>query len=630
MSLESSFFPIALNSFYGYISSMTLEIFLLGAFVYLAAAVVSAPLAKRLGLGSVLGFLVAGAVIGPSALGLVGTEGENVKNFGEFGVIVMLFLVGLELETSKLWALRKDIFGLGLAQVLCVSAAIALAALPFADFWQESLTIGLILAMSSTAIVLQNLQERGILKSPVGQSVFSVLLFQDISVIPILALLPLIATTEFAGGTDHGSTLISEFPAYIQAAIIMSVVAGIVVAGRFLLRPVFRIVADTGAREIFVAFALLLVVGITLLMGEIGLSPALGTFLAGVVLADSEYRHELEMDLQPFKGILLAIFFIAVGAGIDFTLLQSTPTLVMAGLVGFIAIKLAVQFGLARAFGKTGADQSRFGFSLAQGSEFGFVLIAFATGFGLLPGNSAALLTAIIALSMAAAPLLTIMDERLIQPRFADGDFMRDPDAISHDGVDAIIAGHGRFGMTIGRLLNAQGKRTVILDSDSSQVEALRKFGFKVFYGDALRLDLLEAAGAKDAKVLIIAIDDREKATELVRIAKQNFPNLKPLVRVYDRTHAYEILREGVDDVYREVYGSSMDMGQDALVALGLPRKDAQRVTALFRRHDEIFLRKAAEVSGDQNKLVDLARISRAEIAKVFANDKGSDGASGS
>jgi monovalent cation:proton antiporter-2 (CPA2) family protein len=604
---------------------MTLNEFLLGALVYLAAAVISAPLAKRVGLGSVIGFLAAGAVLGPSVLGFVGSEQESVKHFAEFGVIVMLFLVGLELEPSRLWQLRHKIFGLGLAQVLSVAAVITLASLPFTKFWQESLVIGLILAMSSTAIVLQSMEEQGTLKSPVGQSVFSVLLFQDISVIPILALLPLLATTNFAGGADHGGTLISEFSPWLQAFIIIGVIAAMLLMGRYLARPLFRFVAATGAREIFVAMSLLIVVAITLLMTILGLSPALGTFLAGVVLADSEYKRELEMDLQPFKGLLLAIFFIAVGAGIDFSLLVTQPIVLSAGLSAFILLKLATHFGLAHIFKMPAPDKSRFGFALAQGSEFGFVLITFAAGLGLLTLGTSSLLTAIIALSMVAAPLLMKLDEKFVQPRFADGDFLRNQDIVTHDGVDAIIAGHGRFGMTVGRLLNAQGFRTVLLDIDPSQVDSLRKFGFKVFYGDALRLDLLESAGAREAKLMVIAIDDREKATELVKIAKQHFPNLKLFVRAYDRTHAHELIREGIDTFYREVFGSSMDMAKDALVALGHSAANAERVTNRFRTHDEKYLRAAAAHAGDEAKLVDLARQSRAEIAKVFAADKESE-----
>ncbi|MBK8771201.1 MAG: cation:proton antiporter [Rhizobiales bacterium] len=604
---------------------MSLNDFLLGALIYLAAAVISAPIAKRLGLGSVLGFLAAGAIIGPSVIGLIGREGESVKHFAEFGVIVMLFLVGLELEPSRLWQLRKQIFGLGLLQVIGVALVIGAASLWISAGWRESVAIGLILALSSTAIVLQTMEENGTLKTPCGQSVFSVLLFQDISVIPMLALLPLIAVAAVHTDGGHGGSLLDAYPVWVQALLTIGAVALVLVAGRYLMRPLFRIVADTGTREIFVAFALLIVVGITLLMGLVGLSPALGTFLAGVVLADSEYRHELEMDLQPFKGLLLAIFFIAVGAGIDFSLIASAPMLLACSLAAFIALKLAAHFGLARGFGMNGADSSRFSFALAQGSEFGFVLITFCVGLGLVTATSAGLLTAVIALSMAASPLLMMVDSKVLQPRFADGDFLRDPDTISHSGVDVIIAGHGRFGMTIGRVLNAQGKRTVVLDLDSSQVDALRKFGFKVFYGDALRLDLLESAGAREAKMLVVAIDDREKATELVKLAQQNFPHLKLLVRVFDRAHAYEVMRTGVDTVYREVFGSSMDLARDALTHLGMHPNEAHRAITRFRAHDERFLRKSAAHADDESKLIDIARQSRAEITRVFAADRGND-----
>ncbi|MCA0432785.1 MAG: monovalent cation:proton antiporter-2 (CPA2) family protein [Proteobacteria bacterium] len=606
---------------------MSLNEFLLGSAIYLAAAVISAPIAKRLGLGSVLGFLAAGAIIGPSVLNLTGGQGEEVQHFAEFGVIVMLFLIGLELEPAKLWQLRKQIFGLGLLQVAGTAAVIGAASLFVSSGWRESLAIGLILALSSTAIVLQTMAEKGTLKTPVGQSVFSVLLFQDISVIPMLALLPLVGVAAAAGhgGEAHAASLIGAYPVWAQALLTIAAIALVLAGGRYLMRPLFRIVADTGTREIFVAFALLIVVGITLLMGLVGISPALGTFLAGVVLADSEYRHELEMDLNPFKGLLLAIFFIAVGSGIDFSLLFSAPLALGLGLVAYVALKLATHFSLARLFGMSGPDRSRFSFALAQGSEFGFVLITLCVGLSLLSGTMPALLTAIIALSMALSPLLMMLDEKVIQPRFADGDFLRDADVIEHDGVDAIIAGHGRFGMTVGRVLSAQGKRTVVLDIDSSQVDTLRAFGFKVFYGDALRVDLLESAGAREAKLLIIAIDDREKITELVRIAKQNFPHLKLLVRVFDRAHAYEVMAEGVQDIYREVYSASVDLARDALVSLGTHPYEAQRAVTKFRAIDEKFLRKSAAHANDRSKLIDLARQSRAEAARVFAADRGGE-----
>ena len=603
---------------------MNLDQFLLSGLVYLAATVISAPIAKRLGLGSVLGFLIAGAAIGPWALGFVGGEGETVKSFAEFGVIMMLFLVGLELEPSKLWALRKHIFGLGLLQVVGTASVVGSVSLLVARDWREGVVIGLILAMSSTAIVLQSLEERGVLKTPVGQSVFSVLLFQDISVIPILAVLPLLATA-LPAADGHNMSLISGLPAWLQALSILAVVAGIMLSGRYLLRPIFRFVAETGAREIFVAFALLLVVGITLLMGLIGLSAALGTFLAGVVLADSEYRHELELDLQPFKGLLLAIFFIAVGAGIDFKLIMSTPILLTMGLVSFLVLKLALHFGLAKFFKMNWSDASRFSFSLTQGSEFGFVLVGIALGLGLLSPNMAGLLTAIIVLSMAASPLFMMFDEKIIQPRLGAGETSREADIIETNGVDVIIAGHGRFGMTIGRILTAQGIRTAHLDHDPSQVDVLRKFGMKVFYGDALRLDLLEAAGAKEAQLIVIAIDEREKTTELVKIVQLHFPKLKIFARVYDRTHAGELLRMGVDHIYREVFGSSMYLATDALTALGRSEKEATRIVDIFRKHDEKFLRSAQVHQGNDKALVDLARQSRADIAKVFAADRGEE-----
>lgn len=599
---------------------MTLNQFLLSGLVYLAATVLSAPLAKKLGLGSVLGFLIAGAVIGPSAFNLVGDEGETVKHFAEFGVIVMLFLVGLELEPRKLWALRNHIFGLGLLQVAGTACVLAGAAFLSYSPWRESLVIGLILAMSSTAIVLQSMQERGFLKTPVGQSVFSVLLFQDISIIPILAVLPLLA---IAPAPDaHGLSLISHLPNWLQALSILTVVTAIALGGRYLTRPLFRLVAETGAREIFVALALLLVMGITLVMGLVGLSAALGTFLAGVVLADSEYRHELEMDLQPFKGLLLAIFFIAVGAGIDFKLIMQMPMLLLSGLAAFLVLKLATQVGLARLFKMNWPDASRFSVSLAQGSEFGFVLVGIALGLGLVSPSIAGLLTAIIVLSMAASPLLMMFDDKIIQPRLGMAAQEREADVIEHQGVDVIIAGHGRFGMTIGRVLTAQGKRTVVLEHDASQVDVLRKFGLKAFYGDALRLDLLEAAGAREAKLLVIAIDEREKTTELAKIAQKNFPGLKLLVRVFDRTHASELLRMGVDNVYREVFASSMDVARDALIELGRSHQDAAHIVNVFRNHDEKFMRKSVELNGDETALVNLARQSRAEIAKVFSADQ--------
>ncbi len=594
---------------------------LLGAFIYLAAAVIAAPIATRLGLGSVLGYLVAGMVIGPSLLNLTGEDGAHVMHFAEFGVVVMLFLVGLELQPSKLWALRRPIIGLGGLQVVLTAGVLGLGALAMGFGWKAALATGLILAMSSTAIVLQSLNERGLLKTTAGQSSFSVLLFQDIAVIPILALLPLLAAAQ--AHDAHDTSLIGDLPGWAQTIAVLAAVATVVLVGRFLTRPLFRLVAETGMREVFVGFALVLVVGIALLMQLVGLSAALGTFLAGVVLAESEYRHELEMDLEPFKGLLLAVFFIAVGAGIDFSLLFGQPLMILGLVAGFIVVKLAVLFVLARLFGMATPDASRFSFSLAQGGEFAFVLISFAAGLGLLDPAQTGLLIAMVALSMAAAPLLMIFDARVIQPRFDGDGSAREEDHIEESGTRVIIAGHGRYGMTVGRLLSASGIRAVVLDHDAEQIDALRKFGYKVYYGDASRPDLLEAAGAAEAQALVIAIDDREKALEIVETARRHFPNLRILARAFDRVHAYKLFNAGVEDVHREVFASSVDMGEQLLVRLGLHPFEARRAAMRFKAHDEKLIRRAAKHVHDTQRLIDLARQGSEEIERVLATDMG-------
>jgi monovalent cation:proton antiporter-2 (CPA2) family protein len=598
---------------------MHLSDFLLGAFVYLTAAVIAAPLATRLGLGSVLGYLIAGIMIGPSVLGLIGSEGADVMHFAEFGVIVMLFLVGLELQPSKLWSLRKSILGLGGLQVTITAAVIGLAVWSFGTTWQTALTIGLILALSSTAIVLQSLNERGLMKTSAGQNSFSVLLFQDIAVIPILALLPLIATAH--GGGEHGTSLMAGLPGWVRTLAVLAAVAAIILAGRYLMRPLFRLVAASGIREIFVAFALLIVVGITLMMQFVGLSAALGTFLAGVVLAESEYRHELEMDLDPFKGLLLAVFFIAVGAGIDFALIANQPVTLIGLVVGLIAIKFAVLAALAKGFRMSGPDASRFSCALAQGGEFAFVLISFAAGLGLLAVSQSGLLVAVVAISMAFAPLLMILDDRLLQPRLARNDESRQADMID-DTAKVIIAGHGRYGMTVGRLLGASGVRAVVLDHDAEQIEALRRFGYKVYYGDASRPDLLEAAGAHGASILVIAVDEREKTLEIVNAAKTHFPHLKLFARAFDRVHAYELLNSGVAHVHREVFASSVDMGQEIMVELGQHPFESHRAALMFKTHDEELLRLSAAHLDDEAALVDIARKGRTEIGKVLSGDQ--------
>ena len=598
---------------------MPLEELLTGAFVYLAAAVIAAPLFARLGLGSVLGYLAAGMVLGPGVLGLTG-EATDVMHFAEFGVIVMLFLVGLELQPEKMWELHKPILGLGMLQVVLTAAAIGGGALLLGAPWQAALVVGLTLTMSSTAIVLQSLNERGLFKTSAGRATFAVLLFQDLSVIPMFALLPLLATQ--AAPTEE-ATALASLPGWAQTIAVLGAVALIALAGRYLMQPLFRWVAGTHIREIFVAFALVIVVGITLLMHLVGLSAALGAFLGGLVLADSDYRHELEMDLEPFKGLLLAVFFIAVGSGIDFTLLATMPGVLLGTVLGFMAVKLAVLWLLAVVYGMQRADASRFSFSLAQGGEFAFVLVAFALGLGLLAADEAGLLVAAVAISMAFAPLLMLVDDKLLQPRLAPRSAKRAADAIDERGAEVIIAGHGRFGMTIVRLLQANRRRTVVLDHDAEQIEALRKFGYRVYYGDAARLDLLEAAGAKDAKAFVLAIDDRERALAIAEQVMRHFPHLTIFARAFDRVHAYQLLNLGVHSVYREVFGSSVDVARDVLTTLGVRPPEAQRAAALFKAHDEQLVRESAPHLKDQRKLIDITRRARAEIANVLAQDVG-------
>lgn len=576
---------------------MTHDGFFFQAFVYLLAAVVSVPIAKRLGLGSVLGYLVAGIVIGPYALGLVGEQGSDVMHFAEFGVVMMLFIVGLELQPSLLWKLRGPIFGLGGLQVVATALLATGIGSALGFGFRESLAAGLILAMSSTAIVLQSLQEKGLLKSPGGQASFSVLLFQDISVIPIFALLPLLATAGSMpdAAPKHG---VAALNAWQQGLVIAGVVAGIVVAGRFLIRPVFRFIASTGLREIFTAAALLLVIGISLLVQAVGLSPALGTFLAGVVLADSEYRHELESDIEPFKGLLLGLFFISVGAGIDFGLIGEHPVNVAALTALLIVGKFAVLLVLSRVFRLQTGQGLLFAFALAQGGEFCFVLIAFAQQHFVVASSMAGTLVAAVALSMAVTPLLLILCERLVLPRFGSKREERPADEIDEHDNRVIIAGFGRFGHIVGRLLGSSGIRATVLDLDPDQVDMLRRLGLKVFYGDASRLDLLHAAGAARASLFVVAVDDEAKSLEIVDIVRQHFPHLHILARASGRIHAYKLLCHGVTDIYRETLGSSLDLGTDALRALGFRAYEARRAANSFRAHDEASVRDLVEEWG--------------------------------
>lgn len=580
--------------------------FLLQAFVFLLAAVIAVPIAKRLGLGSVLGYLVAGAIIGPFGLAVFG-DPEGAMHAAEFGVIIMLFLIGLELEPQLLWRMRTAIVGVGGAQVAGAGLALAAGAVAFGLGWQEALVVGFILALSSTAIVMQSLRERGLTETGAGRSTFAVLLFQDIAVIPMLALFPLLAmTAPVATAEDHG--LLANAPAWIRTLATVAAVGAVVLAGRFVMRPVFRIVAETRLQELFTATALLIVVGVTLLMEAVSLSPALGAFVAGVVLADSEFRHEIQTDIEPFRGLLLGLFFVSVGASVDFALVLDRPVTILGLALLLIVAKAVILYGVARAFRRSRADAAQIALVLAQGGEFAFVLFAFAQGVGAVRAEIAEPLIAVVALSMAATPLLFILAERLAGKLIKQETTTR-AEEIESNRPHAIVAGYGRVGQTVGRLLDANGFRTSVLDHDAEQVDALRGFGRKVNYGDATRVELLRAAGAEDAQVLVIAIDDQSKALQLIDAAREHFPQLKIAARAFDRRHAYELMQKNVEALERETFESSIRLGVKALQLLGQNSFRSERAGRVFRSYDEKLLGEMSKLwSGDRAAFLKISR----------------------
>lgn len=565
------------------------------AFIYLVAAVVAVPIAQRLGLGSVLGYLIAGVMIGP-VLGIVGAEAADLQHFAEFGVVMMLFLVGLELRPAMLWAMRGQLIGLGGMQVLGTTAIIGAACYALGLTWQQSIAIGMVLALSSTAIVLQTLGEKGWLGTVGGKSSFSVLLTQDVAVIPMLAIMPLLVVAGAdAGdhGSAHGGMLLDLVPEWAQPLVIIGAIASIVVGGRYLMRPIFRFIAKAHLREVFTAAALLLVIGTALLMNAIGLSPALGTFLAGVVLSDSEYRHELENDIEPFKGLLLGLFFLTVGAGIDFNLLFDEPATLFAIASGIMVIKAVVLFVIATSVRMCGVDRMLFTVGLAQAGEFAFVLFGMALGVGVLPLDLVQKLTLAVALTMMLTPAAFIIHERLLAPRLIKT-ANREADEIDQTGC-IVVAGIGRFGQIVTRLLATNGYKIVVLDHDPEVIENLGRVGFRGYYGDAMRPDLLHTTGIDKAKLFVAAIDDREKLTELVAHVAKHYPNVRILARALDRHHVYELENAGAHCVERETFESALNLGRDALIELGLTPTGAERKKTAFRKHDLETLDKLRE-----------------------------------
>jgi monovalent cation:proton antiporter-2 (CPA2) family protein len=569
--------------------------YLIHAFIYLCAAVIAVPLAKRFGLGSVLGYLIAGVIIGP-VIGLVGDETITLQHYAEFGVVMMLFLVGLELEPRMLWSMRHRLFGLGGLQVTLTALAFMAIGLLFDIDWRIALSIGMILALSSTAIVLQTLNEKGLSQTEGGRSAFAVLLFQDIAFIPMLALIPLLEIQVLAqnmadkageaAGPHEQIELLANLPNWGYALLVLAAIAIVVLGGVYLSRPLFRFVAQSGLREVFTATALMLVFGISALMDLVGLSPALGTFIAGVVLANSEFRHELETNIEPFKGLLLGLFFITVGAGINFTVLAEDWALVGAMVAAVLIVKAVIVYVLAWAFGIGSIDRWLVALGLAQAGEFGFVLLGFSLQSSALTADIAQIIALVIAISMVLSPLLFIFFDKVLVPRFEGVAEDREYDVVDKRGR-VMIAGIGRFGQIVNRLLVANGIETVILDHDAKQVDNVGQLNIRSYFGDATHHDLIATAGIAEVDLFVIAIDDRERVVDLVKHIKSEYPRLKVLVRAYDQVHYYELKQAGAENIIKETYHSALDMGCEALLHLGFQKSLARDLRKAFIKTEE-------------------------------------------
>ncbi|MCS0589147.1 glutathione-regulated potassium-efflux system protein KefC [Massilia norwichensis] len=582
------------------------------ALIYLAAAVVAVPLSKRLGMGTVLGYLAAGILIGPYGLKLIGNV-EDALHFAEFGVVLLLFLIGLELEPDRLWALRRPIFGWGGAQVVAVAASLFGAGLLLGIGWKVALIAGLGLSLSSTAIALASLEERNLMPTPAGQAGFAILLFQDIAAIPMIAIVPLLGIPDEAGSSGNF---------WLATAKVVGVLAAIIVGGRYLVRPLLQVIARTDTREIFTAFALLLVIAIGLLMQWIEMSMALGAFMAGVLLADSEYRHALETDLEPFKGLLLGLFFIAVGMSVDFAVFLAHPGLILGLVAGFLVLKTAVLYGLSRAFGIARGQHLQFALLLSQGGEFAFVVFGAAATARVFTEEVASMLVVVVALSMVVTPLVLMAYDKVMARRECQ-DNKPEADAIEPNEDHVIVAGFGRFGQIVGRFLHANGIKLTVLDHDPDQIEVLRRFGFKVFYGDATRADLLRAAGAARARALVVAIDDIEDSLELVETVRRDWPQLQIFARARNVTHYYQLMDRGVTMIERETFESSLQMGRAVLTAgLGHNAYSVRQAALKFRKHNIANVHAVYPYYKDREQYVSMAKRAREELEEMIARDR--------
>ncbi|WNJ96353.1 glutathione-regulated potassium-efflux system protein KefB [Vibrio ruber] len=582
--------------------------FLQSGAVFLTAAAIAVPLAQRAGLGSVLGYLLAGVAIGPWGLGLI-SDVEAILHFAEFGVVLLLFVIGLELNPRKLWQMKSPILGLGGAQVVVTSAVLASLIHFFVGSWQVSLVMGMGLALSSTAIALRVIEEQELERSETGQSGFAVLLFQDIAVIPMLALLPVLA------GNSAGE--------WIDALWMLCGIVGLLVGGHFLLSPLFRYIVMSGVRELFTVAALLLVIGIALLMQSLGLSMALGTFLAGVLLAESEFRHELEVSIEPFKGLLLGLFFIAIGMAVDLGLLLKSPLQILAAVTLLVLIKGGILYLLARLFGTRAKARSSMAAILSQGGEFAFVIFTAAQSEGLLQADQTSFLLVVVSLSMVTTPLLLSIQKRWFAREFNSADDLTVD--VENNDPRVIIAGFGRFGQIVGRLLFANKIKVTILESDASQIKLLRKYGYQVFYGDATNLELLRAAGAEDAEAVVVCTDDPDEVMAIVALCQNHFPKLKILARARSRVEAYQLLNHGVPHFSRETFLGALDLGRQTLVELGMHPYQAKRAESHFCRLDNAMLEELLPMHNEGKQLSLRAKETRQELEEIFGREMEKD-----
>lgn len=587
--------------------------------IFLAAAVIAVPLFKRLGLGSVIGYLAAGAVIGPSGFALI-DDVEDTMHFAELGVVLLLFIIGLELQPSRLWRLRHMVFGMGAAQVFGTAAVLAGAAMAFGVAWPAAIVIGIALAMSSTAFATQILGEKRELGTPHGRAAFSVLLFQDLAAIPVLALVPLLGASPSEAPSAEPAQ-----PAWVQYGLALAVIVGLVVAGRLFLRPLLRIVAGAKSHELSVATALLVVLGTAMLMEKVELSMALGAFIAGVLLADSEYRHDLEANIEPFKGLLLGLFFIAVGMSADLGLFAREPLVILGLVLGLVALKLAVLVAVGIAFGHPRPSALGLGVAVSQGGEFAFVIFGAAIGAGVLAPEMGQRLVVVVTLSMVLTPLLFLARDALL--RRAEAGEVRPFDEIVDADGQVIIAGFGRFGQIVARLLRLKKIPFTALDASAEHVDFVRRFGNKIHYGDASRLDLLRAAKAENARVLVLAIDDFDQSMRTLETVQRHFPHLAIVARARNRQHAYALLGAGVTHVIRETFAASVDAGRLALVELGLSPQEAASVAERFAAYDEDMVRATAALRDDQEALQESAKRYAAELERIFEDDLRADAA---